>query len=56
MVSNITLIDVPEAEISPADLLNEDDDPSKRLIKYHMGPEFLRLHTIGLTMRFAVGP
>ena len=56
MVSNVTLVDVPQDEISPEDQLNDSDDPSKRLIKYHMGPDFLRLQTVGLKMLFGIGP
>ena len=56
MVSNVTLVDVPQDEISDEDELSEMDDPTKRLIKYHMGPDFLRLQTVGLTMRFGIGP
>ena len=55
MISNITLINVPQDEIAPEDQLLEEVDPSKRLIKYHMGPDFLRLQTVGLTMRFGIG-
>lgn len=55
MISNITLVEVPEDEVENDDI-HEDDDPSKRLIKYHMGPDFLELKTIGLTMNFSIGP
>ena len=43
MISNITLVDVPAEEITDEQLLSENDDPTKRLIKYHLGPDFLRL-------------
>ena len=56
MISNITLVDVPIDEIENDTQLNEDDDPSKRLIKYHFGPDFLHLQTVGLTMMFGIGP
>lgn len=56
MISNVTLVDVPQDEISDETELSEMDDPTKRLIKYHMGPDFLRLQTVGLTMRFGIGP
>lgn len=55
MVSNITLVEVPEDDIENEGL-SEDDDPSKRLIKYHLGPDFLELKTVGLTMYFSIGP
>jgi hypothetical protein len=41
MVSNITLVDVPIDDIEDDSNLNEADDPTKRLIKYHFGPDFL---------------
>lgn len=31
------------------------DDPKVRLVKYHFGPDFLKLRTIGLTVEFKVG-
>ncbi len=43
MVSNITLVDVPIDDIEEESNLNEADDPTKRLIKYHFGPDFLQL-------------
>ena len=55
MISNITLVDEPAEEIEDEDTLNEEDDPSKRQIKYHFGPDFLQLQTVGLTMRFGIG-
>ena len=54
MVSNILLVEVPEDDVENENL-DEDDDPSKRLIKYHLGPDFLELKTVGLTMFFSVG-
>ena len=56
MISNINLVDVPIDDLEEEKNLNEDDDPSKRLIKYHFGPDFLRLQTVGLTMMFGIGP
>lgn len=41
MISNITLVDVPIDDIDGEADLEEGDDPSKRLIKYHFGPDFL---------------
>ena len=40
MVSNITLVDVPDEQVENEDL-SDDDDPSKRMIRYHLGPDFL---------------
>jgi len=56
MISNIALVDVPIDDIEEEKNLREEDDPTKRLIKYHFGPDFLRLQTVGLTMRFGIGP
>ena len=56
MISNITLVDVPVDEIESEENLNDADDPTKRLIKYHFGPDFLQLQTVGLTMGFGIGP
>ena len=42
MISNITLVEVPDDDIENEDL-NDDDDPTKRMIKYHLGPDFLYL-------------
>ena len=54
IVSNITLVEVPEDDVEN-DNWDEADDPTKRLIKYHLGPDFLELKTVGLTMFFSVG-
>jgi len=43
MISNITLVDVPLDDIEAESNLSEADDPTKRLIKYHFGPDFLML-------------
>ena len=55
MGSNIVLVDVPQEEITDETALNDMDDPTKRLIKYHLGPDFLMLTNVGLTMRFGIG-
>ena len=54
MVSNLTLVEVPEDDVEN-DQLSDEDDVSKRLIKYHLGPDFLELQQVGLTMYFSVG-
>ena len=54
MVSNITLVEVPDDDIEN-EQLSDDDDPTKRMIKYHLGPDFLYLQTVGLTMNFSIG-
>ncbi len=52
--SGFVLVDVKDDELN--DNLNEQvDDPKTRLVKYHFGPDFLRLKTIGLTVSVSVG-
>ena len=51
--SGITLVDVPESEVDNEPI--EEDDPSTRVIKYHLGPDFLKLQTVGLTLNFGIG-
>ena len=55
MVSNITLVEVPDDHI-PLEDLEDSPDTSERLIRYHLGPDFLKLETVGLTMYFSIGP
>ena len=52
MISNLTLVEVPEDDTAD---LSDDQDPTKRLIKYHLGPDFLYLRTVGLTLNFSIG-
>ena len=52
-VSNITLVEVPEQE-SDSDV-SDADDPTTRVIRYHLGPDFLNLQTVGLTLNFGIG-
>ena len=54
MISGITLVEVKDDEVDN-DHLKDSDDPSTRVIKYHLGPDFLRLQTVGLTLRFSNG-
>ena len=54
MVSKITLVDVPDQ--GQSEQLNDEDDPSTRVIKYHLGPDFLKLKMVGLTLNFGIGP
>ena len=35
--------------------MTDDDDPEERAIKYHLGPDFLLLKTVGLTLNFGIG-
>ena len=54
MISGITLVEVPDEEVDNT-TVKEEDDPKTRVIKYHLGPDFLRLKTVGLTLRFRNG-
>ena len=54
MVSKLTLVDVPEQEVDND--VSDEDDPTTRVIKYHLGPDFLKLSTVGLTLNFGIGP
>ena len=53
MVSKLTLVDVPEQEVDND--VSDNDDPTTRVIKYHLGPDFLKLSTVGLTLNFGIG-
>ena len=35
--------------------VSDEDDPTTRVIKYHLGPDFLKLRTVGLTLEFGIG-
>ena len=52
-VSNIVSLEVPEQDTDND--VSEEDDPNSRVIKYHLGPEFLHLKTVGLTQNFDIG-
>ena len=54
MVSGITLVEVHDDEIDNT-TISDADDPKTRVIKYHLGPDFLRLRTVGLTLSFKNG-
>lgn len=54
VISGITLVEVDDDDIDN-DSVKDSDDPSTRVIKYHLGPDFLRLRTIGLTLKFSNG-
>ena len=58
IVSGFTLVEVHDEEIDNGEsgTLSDEDDPSTRVIKYHLGPDFLRLRTVGLTLTFTNGP
>lgn len=52
-VSNITLVEVPESDVDEEP--TDEDGPDKRVIKYHLGPQFLQLQMVGLTLNFSIG-
>lgn len=54
MITGITLVEVQDDEVDNENL-QDTDDPTTRVIKYHLGPDFLRLQTVGLTLRFSNG-
>ena len=57
-MSGFTLVEVHNDEIDNGEdgSLSDLDDPSTRVIKYHLGPDFLRLRLVGLTLEFTNGP
>ena len=58
IISGYTLVEVSDDEVDNGETgtLSDMDDPSTRVIKYHLGPDFLRLRTVGLTLTFSNGP
>ena len=54
MISGAVLVDVKEEDLD-MNITEEMDDPSIRLVKYHFGPDFFFLTTVGLTVEFKVG-
>ena len=59
LISGYTLVEVNDDEIDNGEdgsTLTDEDDPATRVIKYHLGPDFLRLRTVGLTLLFSNGP
>ena len=54
MISGAVLVDVSEDDLD-LNITEEMDDPKVRLVKYHFGPDFFMLKTIGLTVGFTVG-
>ena len=59
MISGFVLVEVNDDEVDNGEdgtSLTDEDDPSTRVIKYHLGPDFLRLRTVGLTLMFSNGP
>jgi len=53
--SNQVLFEVASDEPDTQTTEKEDEDDEKRVIKYHLGPDFLELTSLGSTLRFSVG-
>jgi hypothetical protein len=53
MESGLVLVDVKETDLDN-NITEEMDNPSVRVVKYHFGPDFLLLKTIGLQVEFTV--
>ncbi len=53
--SNQVLFEVASDEGEIEATSEEIDDDEKRIIKYHLGPDFLDLTSLGSTLRFSVG-
>ena len=54
ITSGAVLVDVKEEDLD-MNITEEMDDPNIRLVKYHFGPDFFLLGTIGLKVEFKVG-
>jgi len=54
--SGFVLFEVKDESDDDAPQDTEEIDDSLRIIKYHLGPEFLDLKTIGTLLKFSVGP
>jgi hypothetical protein len=55
MVSGLTLIEMDSQEEDEATNLQLEGNDDLRTLKYHFGPDFLELRTIGTTLEFTVG-
>jgi hypothetical protein len=53
MEYGVTLVDVKDGDLDQN--ITEDMDPTTRLLRYHFGPDFLSLKTIGLQVEFSIG-
>ena len=42
MISGYTLVEVQDEDVDNENI-KDTDDPSTRVIKYHLGPDFLKL-------------
>jgi protein unc-119 len=53
MISGMILVDVRATDLDSK--VTDDMDPSVRQVRYHFGPDFFALQTIGLQVEFTVG-
>lgn len=52
MISGLILVDVKADDLANDNLTESLNDPQIRLTKYHFGPDFFQLRTIGLQVEF----
>ena len=50
--SKLVLVNVPPSDDQQ---LSDDDKPEERVVKYHLGPQFLHLRNVGLKLNFSIG-
>ena len=55
MDSGMMLFEVAKEEGEDAEMVDQEDD-TIRTIRYHFGPDFLKLRAVGSTLQFKVGP
>jgi hypothetical protein len=55
MDSGMMLFEVAKEEGEDAEMADQEDD-TIRTIRYHFGPDFLKLRAVGSTLQFKVGP
>ena len=48
------MVNVPAQEED--NTLSDEDDMNTRVVRYHLGPQFLRLKNVGLDLTFSIGP
>ena len=51
--TKMVLVDVPEQEVDND--VSDEDTPNSRVIKYNLGPDFLKLKTVVLALTFGIG-
>ena len=51
--TKLVLVDVPEQDVDND--VSDEDTPSSRVIKYNLGPDFLKLKSVVLSLIFSIG-